>query len=92
MLGAWYTREGWGGTHMILDVFIGCNGLYDFQMVFTIEGNKDEMVAALAAMICHDGKVELSAANIGAIATAAGTECTAAYATGFGTLLDATCA
>merc|ERR1719247_2974299 len=57
-------------------------------MVFTIEGNKDEMVAALAAMICYDGKVDLTAASIGSIATAAGTECAPAYATAFAAVCD----
>jgi len=57
-------------------------------MVFTVEGNKDEQVCTLAAMICYDGKVDLSEANLNSVISAAGAECAPHFPKGFATICD----
>merc|ERR1711935_218586 len=56
---------------------------YLFEMGFTVEGNKDEMVCTLAALILNDAKVDLSEANLNSVITAAGASCAPHFPKGF---------
>merc|ERR1711957_733594 len=57
-------------------------------MVFTVQGNKDEMVCALAAMILNDGKVEISEDNLNSAIKAANATCAPYMSKAFAALCD----
>ena len=56
-------------------------------MVFTVEGNKDELVVSLAAMILNDGKADLTESNLNSVISAAGASCAPHFPKAFGIYL-----
>jgi len=57
-------------------------------MVYTPEGSKDELACVLAAMILHDGKVEITEASLNAVIAAAGATVEPQYPKGFASVLS----
>ena len=57
-------------------------------MVYTPEGSKDELACTLAAMILHDGKVEITEASLNAVTAAASVTVEPTYSKGFASALS----
>lgn len=62
--------------------------LNQFQMVFTVEGNKNELLCTLAAMVLKDGAADITEANLNSVISAAGAEVEASFPKAFGKATD----